>query len=75
MSTLADLENEQVGHQLLNSMDKFENPVPEMATTCQQDMPEVRSAQNYDCYSNKDTMKDIELLENSHTSNLFSKTQ
>ena len=44
----ADLENEQVGHQLLYLMDEFEKPVPEMAETCQ-DMPEVESAQNYDC--------------------------
>lgn len=50
MSTLADLENDLIGHQLLNSMDKFENPVPELAYTCHQDMPEVRSAQNNDCY-------------------------
>jgi hypothetical protein len=34
MSTLADLENDLIGHQLLNSMDKFENPVPELAYTC-----------------------------------------
>ena len=34
MSTLADVENDSVGHQLLNSMDKFENHVPEMPSTC-----------------------------------------
>ena len=44
MSTQADLDNEQVGLQLLNSMDKFENPIQEMTSTCHNDMPEVRSA-------------------------------
>jgi hypothetical protein len=55
MTSQEDLDNDQIGYQLLNSMEKFENPYPEMAQTCQNDMPEVPSESNYDCYSNKDT--------------------
>ena len=55
MTSQEDLDNDQIGYQLLNSMEKFENHFPEMTQTCQNDMPEVPSESNYDCYSNKDT--------------------